>query len=87
MPGSDKQSAVLALDSYLVGLITDGLKTKNQTAEQETLVPTLPTMQLRLDAASSGATKKALDYFFTYAVVLSKTCEHTITCKIGEDTL
>lgn len=63
-PGSDKQSTVSASGSCLVGLIMDGLKTNNQTAEQETLVPTLPTMQLRLDATSSGATKKALDYFF-----------------------
>ena len=75
----------------------DNLKTNDQNIYL-TLAPTLPTMQVSHWVTSLEAIyqitwnflwnqKKALHYFFTYAVVLHKTCKHTLMCKIGGVTL
>ena len=54
------------------------LCTDSHEANTMKQMPTLPTMQLiRLHAASSGATKRLYTTFFTYAVVLPKTCKYT----------
>ena len=49
----------------------------------QNLPPTLPTIQL-----SHGVTSlEALDYFFTLAKVLAKTCKHTLMCTVVGVTL